>query len=129
MTYYNNCPRYKSLCVMAMIKGSFLQPLLKKQGLPTACKSYSSIDSTSCGHQAPVGSRQEAGNEPIRLVLRRRTISKAHYGWFVKTELDFKPSWDKYYLFFFFSKALISALEIVQPFNGSLSSVPYKDFV
>lgn len=101
-----HCPRYNSLCVSAMIKGSSLQPLLKKQGLPTACKSNPSIDSTSCGHQAPVGSRREAGNEPIRLVLGQRAVSQAGCGWFVKTELDFKPSWDKYYgvVFFFFQQ-------------------------
>lgn len=59
----------------------------------------SNIDCTSCGHQAPVESRREAENGPIRLMLWQRTISKASSGWFVKAELDFKRSWDKYYLF------------------------------
>lgn len=60
-------------------------------------------------------------------MLGQCSISKASSGWFVKTELDFKQSWDKYYSVS--NKALISAYEILQPFNESLSSVPYKDSV
>lgn len=72
-----HCPHPNSLGVSATIKGSYPQLLLKKQGLPTACKSNPSIDSASCGHQAPAESWREAENGPIRLVLGRCAVSQA----------------------------------------------------
>lgn len=119
-----HCPSRNSPNIMCG-QGHFVS--LIRQGLLNCLQQNSTIDSTSCGHQTPVESRREAANWPIRLTLWQCTISKASSGWFVKTELDFKQSWDKYYSVS--SKALISAYEILQPFNGSLSSVPYKDSV
>lgn len=122
-----HCPRHNSPGVSAVIKGSSPQPLLKKQGLPTACKRIPALIPQAVVIKPPWNQDGGLKTGPLGSCHGGAPSPRRSCGWFVKTELDFKQSWDKYYLFF--SKALISALEIVQPFNGSLSSVPYKDFV
>lgn len=122
-----HCPRHNSPGVSAVIKGSSPQPLLKKQGLPTARKRIPALIPQAVVIKPPWNQDGRLKTGPLGSCHGGAPSPRRSCGWFVKTELDFKQSWDKYYLFF--SKALISALEIVQPFNGSLSSVPYKDFV
>lgn len=122
-----HCPRHNSPGVSAVIKGSSPLPLLKKQGLPTACKRIPALIPQAVVIKPPWNQDGRLKTGPLGSCHGGAPSPRRSCGWFVKTELDFKQGWDKYYLFF--SKALISALEIVQPFNGSLSSVPYKDFV